>query len=187
MKTFQKHNAIFFAFVFLVLGFGIWIPEGVSNDGQVNSPEVLIKKDNHENEFFITTNDLYLKCKSHINADEAEFQKSYCATYIEGYIGGGYSSGLYILSQATNQKEIMEEMSKNKCKNWKNKSVDGPPVKWLAQYFVDWIDKNHEIIGLLNEGTEAFSNREAFLTLRFITTDERFCTKSSTEQVTELK
>lgn len=124
---------------------------------------------------FKSTRDLYNICKKALNTKQ--FEESYCSAYMEAFLGGSYVSNMYILSQATNQDEIMEAVHKNKCSKWKSASKNNPPGKGLATYFVDWVDNNRDIISELDGKNDDFSNRPAFSVLHFISTDEKFCTQ----------
>ncbi len=122
---------------------------------------------------FRTSKYLYEKCKEALGSHD--FESSYCAAYIEGYFVGGSVKGLYILGQANNQLEIIENSDKNPCSSLDKDLRRENPVRWTAEFFVNWIDNNSAVI----EGERAFLEREAATTLHTITTDERFCTTKS--------
>ncbi len=123
-----------------------------------------------------STQYLYDHCKEVLAGNR--FEDSYCAAYIDGYLGGGSISGLYILGQANNQEEILERARNSKCADLGRSIPNDQKVIWLAKYFTDWIESNQETVKEL-ERESGFMNKQAFGALHLITTDERFCTQPS--------
>jgi|GEM_PF-4577016 len=58
---------------------------------------------------YITTEDLHKRCKSSLEG--AHFNDSYCAAFIEGYLGGVSVYGIFVYSETN--KEQREELQKS--------------------------------------------------------------------------
>ncbi|HBR68206.1 MAG TPA: hypothetical protein DEA55_02395 [Rhodospirillaceae bacterium] len=125
---------------------------------------------------FRSTQHLYDHCKEDLASNH--FEGSYCAAYIEGYLGGGSVSGLYILGQANNQEEILKRAHNRKCADLDRRIANDQKVIWLAKYFIDWIESNQKIVKKL-ERESGFMNKPAFGALHLLTVDERFCVQPS--------
>lgn len=115
---------------------------------------------------------LYDQCKNSLAGDN--FDESYCAAYIEGYMGGGFTVGLHVLGEADNQNEIIEKQKSTSCHHLDDGVSRDQKIKWFAEYFTNWIDNNQDIIAK----ESAFIHDPAVFVFHTISTDERFCTNS---------